>query len=443
MFLSPPDFVLEALERLSRAGFEAYLVGGCVRDALLGREPGDYDIATDAMPEQVRKVFSGYQTIDIGMRHGTLTVIIDGRPLEVTTYRLDGVYSDGRHPDQVSFTQSLREDLSRRDFTVNAMAWRPDSGLIDPVNGRLDCEKRLIRAVGDPAKRFREDALRILRALRFACQLGFDIEPGTYRAMMGEAAGLSRVSAERVANELNRALLGEHAAQALRDYPRVLFLALPELEPLLPESAQSSGIWEHTLNTLEGVPPDSALRWAALFLHSGKPHALSHAPDATARLSGPRSISARLAGDALRRLRQPKLLSEQAVTLIRHHNQPVGPKNLRLWLSFLGPETAKKLLLLQRADLFARASVNAPRVRQLDALYGEAVRLENEGLCLSVRDLAVHGEDLLAIGFKEDKRLGLALEKLLRRVLLGEMDNRREALLKAAKDMLSRRKPER
>ncbi len=436
MFLSPPNFVLTSLERLSRAGFEAYLVGGCVRDALLGREPGDYDIATDAMPEQVRGVFSGHQTVDIGMRHGTLTVIVNGCPLEVTTYRRDGIYSDGRHPDQVSFTRSLEEDLIRRDFTVNAMAWHPDSGLIDPANGRLDCEKRLIRAVGEPAKRFSEDALRILRALRFACQLGFEIEQNTLHAMMKEAAGLSRVSAERVANELNRALLGDFAAQALRAYPRVLFLALPELEPLLPASARSSGIWEHTLSTLIGVPPDPALRWAALFLHSGNPHAISRDPDGAARFTGHQAASARLAGGALQRLRQSKLLSEQAVTLIRHHNQNISPKNLRLWLSFLGPETAKKLLLLKRSDLCAREPDSAPIIHQLDALYGEAVRLENEGLCLNVRDLAVNGDDLLAMGFREDKRLGLALGKLLRRVLLDELDNQRGALLEAAKDML-------
>ncbi len=433
MFLAPPGEVLTALELLSRRGFEAYLVGGCVRDAVLGREPDDYDIATDAVPEEIKRVFSGYQTAEIGIRHGTLTVVMNGRPIELTSYRRDGVYSDGRHPDRVSFTKSLEEDLIRRDFTVNAMAWRPDGGLVDPSGGRNDCKNKLIRAVGEPGERFREDALRILRALRFAGQLGFEIERNTHQAMMREAAGLSRVSAERVAKELNRTLIGDFAANALRAYPEVLVLALPELKPLLRPEKTNDGIWEQTLIPLEGTPKDPALRWAALLLFCGKPQSTSGGPVPPA---DSQECSVTLAESILRRLRQPRMLTEQVITLIRHHEQRIDPANLRLWLSSLGPETAKKLLLLKRAGVSAKEPGDTRRIEQLDSLYMEAVRLLDEGLCLSVRDLQVKGDDLLAMGYQRNRRLGQALDELLRQVLTGELENRRDALLKAAESLL-------
>ncbi len=433
MLLTPPGDVLTALELLSRQGFQAYLAGGCVRDAVLEREPDDYDIATDAVPEEMKHVFSGYQTAEIGIRHGTLTVIMSGRPIEVTTYRRDGAYSDGRHPDRVSFTKSLEEDLIRRDFTVNAMAWRPGSGLVDPSGGRNDCESKLIRAVGEPGKRFREDALRILRALRFAGQLGFGIERNTYQAMMREAAGLSRVSAERVARELNRALIGDFAATALRAYPEVLFLALPELKPMLKDEDANDNIREQALITLEGTPNDPALRWAALLLFCGKPRSASGGSVSSGDYQ---ESGGTLAETILKRLRQPRMLTEQVLTLIRHHEQRIDSANLRLWLSSLGPETAKKLLLLKRAGVSAKGPGDTRRIEQLDSLYTEAARLLDEGLCLSVRDLAVRGDDLLAMGFQRDRRLGQTLDELLRRVLTGELENRRDALLKAAERLL-------
>ncbi len=440
MRVNPPPHALTALQMLNRAGHEAWLVGGCVRDAVLGREPGDYDIATAATPEETRAAFAGYPALDTGLRHGTLTLIIQGHPVEVTTFRRDGTYSDGRHPDRVTFTGSLEEDLRRRDFTVNAMAWHPEGGLRDPMNGRQDCEDGLIRAVGRPGKRFEEDALRILRALRFSCQLGFKIEEDTLGAMMDKAPGLSRVSAERVAAELNLALTGGFAARALRDYPRVLFLALPELEPMLhaPQRTpfHSHDVWEHTLLTLEGTPPDTALRWAALFHDSGKPHAVTYDPDGTTHFRGHQGISERLAAGALGRLKQSRLLREQVLLLVRYHDDRVGPDNLRLWLSRLGPDTGKKLLLLQRADIAAHAPETARRAPRVQALYEQAVRLLDEGACLNVRDLAVTGHDLKALGYPEGKSLGLALDRLLRLVLTGRLDNRREALLEAAAELL-------
>ena len=440
MRFQPPAYVLSALALLHAKGHKAYLVGGCVRDTCLGRKAGDYDIATSAAPDETRAVFSAYRQIETGIRHGTLTVLMEGQPLEVTTFRTEGTYSDGRHPDKVRFTTNIDDDLLRRDFTVNAMAWHPETGLYDPLNGRQDVSLRLLRAVGQAARRFEEDSLRILRALRFACQLGFQIEAETLQAMMDKAKGLEHVSMERVAHELNLALLGDHAPSALRAYPRVLFLALPELSPMLhtPQRTpfHSYDVWEHTLRTLEGTPKHLALRWAALYHDSGKPGAITYDPDGTTHFSGHQRVSAKFARDAMLRLKQPRALSEVVATLVLRHDDRIGPDNLRLLLSSLGKETLDRLLLLQRADIAAHAPKVAAQAVKIDRLMDEAARLVHEGAAMNLRDLAVDGADLLTLGFRQDAALGTALQQLLHLVLSGQLNNERDALLKAAEGLL-------
>ena len=440
MRLEPPGYVLEALEALRGAGFAAYLVGGCVRDACLGRTPLDYDMASSATPDEVRQLFPHTRVLPTGERHGTVTALLGGNAVEITTFRADGPYSDGRHPDRVRFSRTVEEDLARRDFTVNAMAWNPWDGLTDPFGGRADCEARVLRAVGDPRTRFREDALRILRALRLACQLGFTIEPKTLRAMEEEAGGLARVSRERVGGEINRALLGPHAAWALRAYPRVLFAALPELEPMLhtPQRIRFHAwdVWEHTLRVLEATPQDLALRWAALFHDSGKPAHISYDPDGTTHFRGHQATSVLLAESAMARLRQPKALLEEVRTLVRRHGDRIGPDNLQRCLSRLGEGTLVKLLLLQRADMSGKAPDVAAGAPRLDALILDAKRLVREGAVLGLRDLAVGGNDLLALGYEAGPELGAALDRLLRAVLAGRLENRRDALLAAARERL-------
>lgn len=446
MHFDLPDSVLTVLGSLNQAGHEAFLVGGCVRDAYLGRPAGDYDIATSALPREMQALFSEYKIIPTGLAHGTLTLLIDGLALEVTTYRTDGEYTDRRRPDAVQFVRSLKEDLARRDFTVNAMAFHPDLGLQDPFSGRADCDARLLRAVGEPAQRFREDALRILRALRFSCQLGFDIEDKTLRAMLDQAEGLAFVSMERVAQELNRALISDHVEAAFRKYPQVLFLALPELRPMLHTPQRTRfhqyDVWEHSLHTLGFSPPDCALRWAALYHDSGKPHTAEIGADGSTRFRGHQRVSARLMEEAMLRLKQSRALREQATTLVKYHDERVGPDNLKVWMSKLGLQTILKLLRLQRADLAAHADIVHHRLPQLDQLYEDALRLQQEGAPLHVRDLQVDGHDLMKIGFEAGETLGYALSHLLDMVLHGQLDNQKEALLQEARAWLLAKKRE-
>jgi tRNA nucleotidyltransferase (CCA-adding enzyme) len=437
-----PEEVRNALGMLTRAGFQAWLVGGCVRDHCLGRAPGDYDIATDARPREAQAAFKGYRTLETGLAHGTITLLTAGRQLEVTTFRKDGAYSDHRRPDSVHFVDDLVQDLTRRDFTCNAMAYHPAHGLRDPFNGQADCEQGILRAVGEPQKRFEEDALRILRGLRFACQLGFAIEENTLSAMMDKGGLLSAVSVERIAGELNRALVSARAGEALRSYPRVLFLALPELEPMLHTPQRTPfhlyDVWEHTLRTLDAAPRDLAIRWAALYHDSGKPHTARTGPDGTTHFRGHQAVSTRLAEQAMDRLKQSRALRERVVALVRYHDERVGPDNLRMYLSRLGPDTALKLLQLQYADLVTHSPLGARRAPLLEELYEEGRRIVAAGEALQVRDLRVDGRDLIALGYRQDARLGRALERLLSLVLRGELPNDREALLDRAGQMLNK-----
>jgi len=427
MRFHPPPEVLSAIARLNGRGFEAYLVGGCVRDAYLGRVPEDYDLATQALPAQMREAFFPLRTLDTGLQHGTLTLLTDGHAIEVTTFRSDGRYSDGRHPDAVRFTASLEEDLKRRDFTANAMAWHPETGIVDPFSGRADCDRRRLRAVGEPGERFREDALRILRALRFACQLGFDIEPETLRAMEEAKERLRLVSFERVGREINLALTGESAAGGFSAYPQVLLYALPELRALVGTAGQGkAGPWQTALRLLGALPREPAPRWAALFLFS--------APE-------PGQCATLLAG-AQDRLRQPRAPSEEAVLLVRHALEKEQPGDPGLTLYRLGVKRGLSLLRFRLALARARHAGGSEEARRAQAMLDAALRLVDEGACLGLKDLAVKGEDLLALGFPRDGRMAKALDSLMLRVLRGETENDREALMEKARSLLGGGEPE-
>ena len=427
-----PSPVAQALSRLEACGHEAYLVGGCVRDDVLGIQPHEYDICTSATPALVRLCFSGERVLDTGLRHGTVTLRLAGMPLEITTFRTEGSYSDGRHPDLVRFGVSLLEDLKRRDFTVNAMAWSQKSGIIDPFGGQDACKKLLLAAVGNPQQRFREDALRILRALRFAAVLGFAIDPDTYQAMLDVREKLSLISRERVASELNRLMLGGWAVETLRTYPRIFFSVLPKLEPMqhCPQRSRFHiyDVWEHTLQCIANTPRDLSLRWAALFHDSGKPDAITYDSDGTTHFRGHQHISVRLAQACMEELRQPRRLTETVCTLVLHHDARIGPDNLQRWLAMLGLDLFKQLMHLKRADQIA----HAPYVRRnadncLD-LIKAAEALVRSGACLSLKSLKIDGNTLLALGFPKGKLIGQTLKELLDAVLRGQAANEANAL---------------
>ena len=430
-----PEQVNTALRRLREAGYTACAVGGCVRDRLMGAEPKDYDVTTAALPEQTEAVFAGERIIETGLKHGTVTVLLGGLPIEITTFRVDGGYSDARHPDAVRFTPSLTEDLARRDFTVNAMAWSPEDGLADPFGGADDLRNRLIRCVGDPDTRFREDALRILRALRFAAVLGFRIEERTADALHRNRALLDKVSAERIAAELCKLLCGDGVKPILLEYADVLGVVLPELLPMRGFDQRNPhhiyDVLEHTAVVVENVPPEPMLRWAALLHDSGKPATFALDAKGVGHFFGHPKVSAALADAALRRLKLDNATRERVVLLVQYHDVQIEPteKAVKRALGKLGEEAFFQLLALKRADNLAQSPEYRGRLAlcdQLEAIAREILRRED---CFSLRDLAVKGGDLIAAGLRPGPALGAALDALLDAVIDGRVENERDALL--------------
>ena len=396
------------LRSLTAAGYEAYLVGGCVRDLLRGAVPHDWDICTSARPEETAACFDGCRVLETGLKHGTVTVPADSVLYEITTYRTDGPYSDGRRPDFVDFAGRLEQDLTRRDFTMNAIALGLDGGLRDPFGGGSDIRAGLIRCVGEPARRFREDGLRIMRALRFAAVLGYGVEDRTARAIHDCRAMLDRMAAERVREELCRLLTGQNAGAVLREYPDVLCRFWPE--------AVQNDRWKNTLRALEAAPADLAVRLAVLLRGAGPAEPL------------------------LRKLKFDRSTIMRVVTLAEYADAPPprDGKDVRRWLSRLGPETFFQLLEVRRAELPGPAPGQAAEpLAELDRLRAEAERLVAEGHCLVLKDLAVNGRDVIAAGAVPGPAVGRVLNRLLERVLDGELPNRREVLLERIKQELS------
>ena len=436
-----PRAALTAVAQLNQAGFEAYLVGGCVRDLLMGRTPGDYDLTTSAAPEQVQAVFSGCRTIETGLRHGTVTVLLEGLPLEITTFRTDGGYSDHRHPDSVRFASTLREDLARRDFTVNAMAWHPEKGLQDLFGGRQDLEAGVIRCVGSPSQRFSEDALRILRALRFAAVLGFSLDPATAEAALEQRALLACVSRERIAAELTKLLCG-------RDMRRVVTACWPVLAVPVPELAAMAGFDQHSryhcydvlthcAAAAEAVPPEKVLRWAALLHDAGKPACFTLDPEGAGHFYGHAKRSAAMAEEILTRLRFDRETIRRVRALVELHDYPIDPPDgsperaVRRLLSRLGETDFFALLALKRGDALAHAPAFRARAEACSRFESLGRELLQQQACFSLRDLAVRGGDLMELGVS-GPALGALLNRLLEAVMDGRVPNEKQALLRLA-----------
>lgn len=412
MRFAVPAPVLLAIERLNRQGYQAYLVGGCVRDDLLGIPPKDHDIATSARPEEIIACFKGEQLLLNGLKHGTVTPVLNGVPLEITSFRRDGPYSDGRHPDQVAFSTSLKEDLARRDFTVNTLAWSPETGLVDLMGGVDDLRAKRLRAVGDPARRFHEDALRILRAVRFAAVLGFSVEESTARAMEELAPALAHISVERIAAEWTGALLGMYVSRIAR-FPAVVQSAVPEL---------ADGCGEVSITGLtpaasqaEKLPADLPMRWVCLFAVVTPEFAQTTANAAAGRLR----LSNALRGDI--------------AILAEHAHTTMNPEDASLWLFRLGLPTLLRVIALQRT-LSPKDALRQVRLIQLEE---NARTIAASGACLSLRDLAVNGNDLMAIGIPRGPGVGEMLGKLMQGVVTQQLPNTREALLDTARALHS------
>jgi len=402
-----PDCVHLALGRLEAAGHSAYLVGGCVRDTLMGRRPHDFDLCTSATPEQVKQALAGERFLDTGLRHGTVTLLpVDGGPIEITTYRVEGSYSDARHPDGVRFVQDIRFDLSRRDFTVNAMAYSPTRGLVDPFGGRRDLRAGLLRCVGVPAKRFEEDALRILRGLRLAAETGFALEEDTAAAMRQKSHTLLHLAPERVFSELNRLLLARYVGRVLRQGHDVLSEVLPELEPMVGFDQHNYhhlyDIYEHTVRVVESVPPTPSLRWAALFHDVGKPETFTLDEHKVGHFYGHPKASEALAAKRMRELYAPGELQRSVAFLVRQHDVPFGDeeRQVRRRLSNWGEQRCRELLVLKKADCIGQGT-HPDYLRW----YKETERQLNSILAekqpLTVRDLCLNGYDLQFLGLSD------------------------------------------
>lgn len=434
------------IEKIEAAGFEAYAVGGCVRDSILGRIPQDWDITTSARPEQVKALFP--RTVDTGLQHGTVTVIIDREGFEVTTYRIDGKYEDSRHPKEVTFTPSLEEDLKRRDLTINAMAYNDERGLVDLYGGMDDIHAKVIRCVGDPLERFGEDALRMLRAIRFSAQLGYGLDKRTREAVCQLAPTLENISAERIQVELIKLMVSPHPDYLREAYKcGITKIFFPEFDRAM-ETEQNHphhcySVGEHTLHSLAMTEPDKVLRLTMLLHDIGKPASLSIDKDGITHFHGHAQISAEMAHDILRRLKFDNETINRVCKLVLYHDygNSMEPnlRTLRRAVNKIGQEAFPSLFLVKHADIMAQSDyLRQEKLKNLDRweqLYRELLEKQQ---CVSLKDLAISGSDLILMGMNPGREIGDLLHQLLEMVLDEPEFNTREILLKEAEKRLQK-----
>lgn len=449
-----PENISRALDMLESAGHEAWVVGGCVRDSLMGIIPHDYDITTSALPAETEQVFAGYRLIETGLKHGTVTVLADGSPIEITTYRVDGEYRDSRRPERVTFTRNIRDDVSRRDFTMNGIAYNPKQGYFDEFGGAEDIKAGVIRCIGKPEKRFREDALRILRGLRFSASLGFEIEENTARAMHDTRELLNKISAERVFSELCGLLTG-------RNSHRNIFRVLTEFRDIaaviIPEFRECTGfvqhsrfhcfdVYEHCVMSAQKAAEISSgsecrlpLTLAMLLHDIGKPQRFTLGEDGEGHFYGHAAVSADIAEDILRRLKCSNALRERVCTIVRYHDVPLSDtdKSVRRLLRKYGLETVRDICLAHICDDSAKTPECAGRCGEWCAVLSRAEALA-PSCCLTLKDLAVDGKALSGL-MEPSPEMGKALKFLLDEVINGNFPNEREFLLKEAAKYIAKR----
>ena len=428
-----PEDVKRLLNELTSNGFEAFIVGGCVRDSLMGNKPHDYDITTNASVDQMKECFRNYRLIETGVKHGTLTVALNHNNYEITTYRIDSEYEDHRHPDSVTFTADLKEDLARRDFTVNAMAYNEESGLIDLYDGQKDLKAGIIRCVGDPEKRFEEDALRILRALRFASRFSFTIEENTEKALFEKAPLLSYVSIERIQNEFTEILLSENADHYLDRYIDVICVFLPELEIMLNFDQNNIhhnlDLWHHTLSVVRHCNPDKALRWAALLHDLGKYYTVNIGSDNQYHFFNHPEVSAKKTLYILKRMKMDTRTTNEIYYYVLYHDYPITSKRtVKRLLNCMDYDHLYQLVNLKLADNLSQS----PQFFRGEKYFTDMINLINEvrdnNEAYRVTDLAVYGQDLMEFGYR-GQEIGNKLTELLELVVNEEITNDRETLM--------------
>ena len=438
----------ELIHTLQNNGHSAYIVGGCVRDSILGRTPHDYDICTSATPSEMLEIFKDKKIIETGLQHGTVTVVVNGEPYEITTYRIDGIYSDNRRPDTVTFTDKLVEDLRRRDFTINAMAYNDEEGLIDPFNGMEDIKYKKINCVGFAEDRFGEDALRILRAIRFAAQLEFTIMPGTDWEIHKQYKNLENISIERINSEFCKIASSDDFCVELLLYKDVFSLFIPELKDMFDFPQNNPWhIWDvfrHTIHAVEYCDSDDLVVTLAVFFHDfGKPHSYQDGEDGIRHFKGHGKVSADMTDSIMKRLRFDNETRNDVVELVYYHDATfeVGKKYVKRWLNKIGEKQFRRLLQVKKADNKAQnLELSSDRIKELSEIEVLIDEVLQEDECFSLKDLAVNGNDLIGVGYKAGKELGNTLNKLLQLVIDGDCPNEKEKLLQEAESLWMERR---
>lgn len=438
----PVQFIIQELEK---CGYEAYMVGGCVRDSILGRIPHDYDICTSATPDEIIVAFPNQEIIPTGLQHGTVTILINREPYEVTTYRIDGKYTDNRRPDNVEFTNSLTEDLRRRDFTINAMAYNSTCGLVDPFGGIKDIENSVIRCVGSAHDRINEDALRILRAIRLAAQLDFGIAEETDEEIHKSFGLLENISIERVISEFTKIVSSDSFYIKLMLYNDVFSLFIPELKYMIGfkqyNPYHSYDVFEHTVHALENCESQDMIVRLAVFFHDfGKPHSYQEGEDGIRHFKGHGRVSADMTDIIMRKLRFDNNTREKVVELVYYHDASFakGKKYVKRWLNKIGEIQFRRLLAVRKSDIMGQSNkYEQERLNELlliDSLIDDVISGQD---CFTVKDLSVGGKDLISIGYRPGCQIGKTLNQLLELVINEEVENKKDELLELAKRWLN------
>lgn len=436
-----PDAPKQLMKILLDAGYEAYVVGGCVRDFCLGIVPHDWDICTNASPDAMKECFKKYHVIETGLKHGTLTVMVSGTGYEITTFRVDGNYSDHRHPDSVTFVGNLKDDLQRRDFTINALAANISGKIIDYFNGFGDLENELIRCVGNANERFQEDALRILRAMRFASRFGFAIEYKTEQAMRKNAELLKHISAERVNKELSGILMGD-CYTVLRCFPDILSTWIPEVEPCVGFWQRNphhyKDVWNHTVSAIDDAPKDLYVRLALLYHDLGKPQCFTM-ENGIGHFYGHAAVSKAIAENSLRNLKFDNKTIEIVTQLVEAHDRTIEPRKsvIRRCLNKYGKMQFIRLVWLKVADKAAQMPVEGEQPFSVEEIFAVLDEIESQKDCFILKNLAVNGHDLMEAGIPAGERMGHILNKLLDEVMGESVENNKEKLLERAKEIFN------
>lgn len=442
MKIQLPEKVRQILTTLQKNGYEAYAVGGCVRDSILGRTPGDWDITTSAFPLQTKALFD--RTFDTGIEHGTITVLLDGEGFEVTTYRIDGKYEDSRHPKEVTFTRNLTEDLKRRDFTINAMAYNDEQGLVDIFGGIEDLKNHKIRCVGNAVERFNEDALRIMRAIRFSGQLGFDIEEETRLAITKLAPNLRNISAERIQTELVKLVVSPHPELIREAYNLgITRVILPEFDRMMETKQETphhnATVGEHTIRAMQGVEQDKILRLTMLFHDSGKPDKKTVDAKNVAHFKGHAKVSTVIAKDIMTRLKFDNDTMRKVTKLVEYHDYRMAaePKNVRRAMNRISEELFPYYMKVRKADVLAQSEFQRKeKIQNLDEIEELYAQIVRDKECVSLKNLAISGKDLIKMGIKPGPIIGIVLEQLLSQVIDDPKKNNRAILLEEAKGII-------